>query len=156
MKDAKIDAILDTAETALGKMQEEIDALKEELELCKDTLAAKNETIRSNVRGIEFLEKELSAFKKKNAEIPDNSAEIDALNKELETLKKSRAYWEREAFRMVDKYNAEVRSIANDRRERIATAAMQGLLSDPNMKEFTPELAVEMADALIQVLEVKQ
>ena len=38
MKDAKIDAILDTAETAIGKLQDEIEALKKERDAYFDRL----------------------------------------------------------------------------------------------------------------------
>ena len=56
----------------------------------------------------------------------------------------------------IDQKNAEIKRLRTDRRERIATAALQGLLSDPNRQGTFSDavrISVEYADALIAELD---
>ncbi len=55
-----------------------------------------------------------------------------------------------------ERHRAEIKRLRADRRERIATAALQGLLSDPNrLGTFSDavRISVEYADALIAKLD---
>ena len=55
-----------------------------------------------------------------------------------------------------DKRDAEIARLRTDRRERIATAALAGLLACPEVEKINPQLAdgaVNLADALIARLD---
>lgn len=96
-------------------------------------------------------------------------AEIERLNKDLlaqnaccdgAAAQDAHVRREREEHRAeVDRLREDIERLHTDRRERIATAALQGLLSDPNRQGTFSDavrISVEYADALIAELDKEE
>jgi hypothetical protein len=86
----------------------------------------------------------------------------DAFIDHILSLKRQVSAYGQEVDRLcgeIAKRDAEIERLRADRRERIATAALQGLLSDPNRQGTFSDavrISVEYADALIAELDKEE
>jgi len=92
------------------------------------------------------------------AEVDRQRAEIKRLREAIQSLTE-RLEVDPSGTDKIDDLEAEVERLRADRRERIATAALQGLLSDPNRQGTFSDavrVSVEYADALIAELDKEE
>jgi hypothetical protein len=149
--DAPFDLVSEITEAEYNRIVSGEASNKLEIDACNYSLNIANKRIDNLIQDL-AIERSKNKEAYKSAVLDTAETALAKMSEEIDALKKQLA----ETIRMYQGAQIQVEEMWSDRRERIATAAMQGMIGNATGSQWVENLvsdSVKVADALIKALE---